>query len=371
MLGTAAWIAVVVLATADRPTANQRQEYAETLRSAAKVHNENRARLRTWQGQVEIRGRAEVKASQTKFSFECSTDFAYDRDRPALLWLNRIRDESVFTDGEWKPGDLRLRGGLIMDDRFVAVDLPADATRPPDPGSQRLGRSAVIQEVGRASFGSVTMDFDPTFFFKANGNDVGEYFAHLADILTSDQPTDGISVVRDDSRVTLVCDSPVVLNKYTVDLGRGGGLVEYFGENRPPGGAPGDDKVSANWKIELSEHAGVWVPSRVTLRDTNGADRPSYFRELVWTKSEVNDDLPASAFDLHTLGLADGDSIYDARTQTHLRVGPPEPPTPVAPVAAESGQHRHRLMWVNVGALALILVVVFLWNQRRRNGPKS
>jgi hypothetical protein len=156
------------------------------------------------------------------------------------------------------------------------------------------------------------------------------------------------------------------LNRYTIDLAKGGMLQSYEGEVR-------DDKSRVasreSWTWKLSKVAGIWLPDEVTYEKADYQDSPSgrgrfrgplassAIRGLKWKESRVNERVDPSDFSLASLGMKPGDVISDTTTDVMYEYGKE------APVKAASWPiRRYLLIVINVAVVAVLITLI--WRRR-------
>lgn len=274
-------------------------EDRELLQRVAATYRKNQDKLRTWSGEVHVtdpRGVSDESTSTRRVTFH------YDVKSGNRRW-------------QWDDSKSnRQRSGVV----FNAVAYNLDFLSSSD---GHVRRDVSILDARSEPRGFVSDNFNPMHYFGYGGQDIGRLF----DFMSRSPQTAGVSltVSLQGSLVTATYNSPSGLtNRYTVDLDKGGNLVEFYA-NEPGNGV-------WHWSAEYQEVAGVFVPRKVK-DESDQVNRKDSHHTAEWTESKVNEPLPDDAFDLTKVGLQRGDDVYDTRTKKSSRVDGP----PFLPAAAD------------------------------------
>ena len=283
----------------------------ELLRLVATVHQANRARIRTWQGQAQI----EVISADANGVIQrdkTSVDFLSDRSRDVTRW-------------KWTHNERYIRKGLEIEGHPVPDTLletisamttrggfyrraPAITTRE----GQRLN-TIVIWPPEKARRGSYSDCFDPMWYLTGHMtkclDDLVDRLAFLYRRVKNEGVSD-IIATRDGDLVFLQRGNEHLLNRHTFDLSRGGNVVKYY--------------AHSNNGIELREWTyeqidGAWIPK--TFAFSHDVKSPGTFGETSRTRSVtfvdnvLNRPIPVSQFSFEALGYKDGEQVTDQRPE--------------------------------------------------------
>ena len=157
--------------------------------------------------------------------------------------------------------------------------------------------------------GPFAQSFEPFWFLGYQGEVTAERFAYIHDN-SQKLSNDGWSVASDGDLVTLAFETPSLLNRYVVDLAKGGNLVSYRGEERLNGRV----QLSDNWMWSFKEHDKTWLPVEMAIqRETYGDETSSSggpvpitsrMRFIRWSKSQINSN-DASELTPSAIGIND------------------------------------------------------------------
>lgn len=132
----------------------------------------------------------------------------------------------------------------------------------------------------------------------------------------------------------------------------------------------GKDVEIVNW--QYMNHQGVWIPSHWSRVLLNSEGTPTHGRVLKLKECRLNAPIDRLKFTVQGLGLKDGERVLDRVDRVCYIYNEGELTSPVSfdsPVPSKpessSGGIDRRLIWLNLGGLALVLVLTVL--RRRRN----
>ncbi|MCD6405939.1 MAG: hypothetical protein J7M19_08940 [Planctomycetes bacterium] len=273
----------------------------------------NRQKIGTWKGTATVTSRRSDSVIKDPFDFivtEKSITFACDANLNARRWnLKVLEDRRVKEGTQEVRRNAYFANGLIKNGLMWRVG-PLTRARDSHPYSCRM---SVPGQMGTRL---VPMDiFDPFEYFKNDSNDLGEIYRIFKLWVDSDKCN--IVISRDGSLVSVEhssapIDGRPLVNRYTYDLSKGGGMVAYYSTDPDP------DKGPLQVSYEYQEVGGAWVPTKVVWDFAGKAD--SYHVEVAFDQNVVNEPIDPSEFTLATIGLQDGDIVYDQRTDTDLSI---------------------------------------------------
>ncbi len=259
----------------------------------------------TWQGAVEVLDtRVREKNTPTQVKWSSRSLFCYQAEPYALRWNWNVLDPEGERNGPKIVNGLHLDGKLTL----LEVDLTTEGI------SKRTVR---ILPPERYKSGPSRRAFDPIYYSGYNGKNLADLFSFFhrnADELA----TDGWRVYEDKNLVTLECNTPQSMNRYTADLSLGGNLVLYESEDRK------DTEVVSRltWQASYEKNEGVWLPSKVTRKNEKySKEKPgesgekrqnsSSIRSVRWIVSIVNKPISEEEFTLKKIRLNPGDMIHN------------------------------------------------------------
>ena len=329
---------------------------AEILRLAAVEQQANREKLRTWSAGVGIE--TEIRSgNDILHSASAIVEFVYDQAQGTYwTWAGKAKPSA---DGEpVSPGEGAT--GLTLAKEGVTYYRPAV----PSAELPRGEMVAVHPSPGNPSErpGINRGNFDPMYFYRFGDEDIAERFLWyhgFAKTTELDHDSFERSVERNGSLVTLEIRYPSGLNRYVVDLDRGGNLVTYFADEH--------SKVVVGTEehtYEYEQVEGVWVPKLITLvaMSEDGPTRKTTVSR--WLKNEVNGAIAPDKFTVEAVRIRPGELVQDTRTKAMYVYGSPE-----SPQRAQSS----RVAWAWPAALALLaLAIALAWlvrARRRRRVP--
>jgi hypothetical protein len=151
------------------------------------------------------------------------------------------------------------------------------------------------------------MNFDPLYFFRLRDQDIAARFLWYHGLAKTKALTGGPferSIERKGSRIALEIHDASLLNRYVVDLDRGGNLVTYFADER--------SKIvtgTEEWTYEYEQVEGVWVPKLITLT-MKSPDGPTQKTTVSrWLKNEVNGVIAPETFTVEAVGIKQGERV--------------------------------------------------------------
>lgn len=291
------------------------------------AHRANWDALSTWSGKVTILD-IRVRTGSTQIHQELSEcDFYYQAEPRMLRWNWRV----VTPGNRESPPINPIVNGIVTQEELALLQI-SNITR--DGQHERI-KSVRILRPKKYEVGLSNQAFDPIYYTRYRGKDLAkrfDWFRRGADRL----PVDGNRVFKEGDLVVLEHDTPEVLNRYTVNLSKGGSLVRYEAEERRE-----SVPISASmwtWIYE-EKNEGLWLPKEMSYWreyfDTTAGQNKNEAREenrfipyyssrrriVRWISSQVNQPLGEEVFALKNLGLEEGDVISNTITRDTYRYG--------------------------------------------------
>jgi len=322
------------------------------------LYNQNRAKLRKWEGEVvvisQVRETGPGAYEQTK---ESAVSFFYDSDgsREGFAW-------EVMKSGASRPGETlaspytgqRIGGLVIGEDHYSFPMTPPDGRF-----TVTLAPTSPIIRMG-----SATPKFYPSFYFRLWGDDeLPSRFAHWREVMGRSWAQINISLNENivsvrAGNVTL----PGVIDGYDFDLSQGGNAVAKIGIDKTR-------KVTG--ERQYKNVSGVFVPfySRYLNATHDGSETTDV--EVRWLKQSVNHAISDETFTLDRIGVPPGADIWDRRLDERYTFKPDEVRRTVSADAIARAEQEKRDWensktrsggrgWVTFGSLSCLgLLVAF------------
>jgi hypothetical protein len=284
----------------------------EHLNMVIAKYRENLERLKTWKGKARLINR--IWRDNSEILVESEIDFAYDaRGERYRYNSTALRDVSIVDDMEVPRLTPKHRAALFNKDGYYDLLYVV--------GSKGL-RTANLSEKKRMKAGWGSAMFEPMFFFTDKGNWQDQHLQVLAD--NFDHPAAIGSVKREGDTITVVRVIDEVSVEKVFSLAMGGNATRITTTEKRPDGS---EHVWVNsWDWERVND--VWVPKSASRQERDSAalgERKNH--SIEWEQNLVNDPIEEREFSLASLGLRQGDFIFDTRNNTQrVLKGPEFPP---------------------------------------------
>jgi hypothetical protein len=334
----------------------------QLLLQVADAHQANREQIRTWRGRAHVEDQLSwPKHDPPLIRRAARVVFVLDQQRQRGR-SNFATYESFDCRGpERTPGMLPVENFLAKDNVFYGYSYdPKFESELASP----LTRLAQIRPSSERELSALGYDFCPTYFLTAAGCDVAEIFRAYHQCAKEGKRFFPATVSRKGDIVVLEVRgnealNPVsrqLVNRYTVDLGRGANPVGYEGGT--------DLSHWVSWKYEQEKMAGVWVPKKVVVECAT--PQVTMTRSIEWTENILNEPIGEEEFTLRELGIREGDEINDQRSGVRFVARGDEflPREEVDPADRIAG--RPTFLYLGMGITILVLAAVMTALQRRR-----
>jgi len=266
---------------------------AALVEQACAASERNLAALRTWTAEIELQ--QSYRDPKLESSITAAVTFAYDRDKPAWTFDWECLKSLGTNEGKEQPGyaDGNIDAELMVDGKLFKLTYY-------DPRSQQSMRfiNTSLALIDRRA-GDFEYRIVPHQIFWFGGND---YFAErqrraLVQASSLFNRTMKITKGGDLLKITYRANylTGYLQEETVVDVAKGSSVLSHKSET---------DRLKHNWRIEVTEQNGVWVPERVehkyddTLPD---GSQKHVERRMIWKKNVVNEPLDPQVFTLTSL----------------------------------------------------------------------
>jgi hypothetical protein len=342
-------ILVSIVSSYENPAFGQITGDARLLKVASTYYKENRAKIKTWSGVVEVESEVSRPDGPTR-KYRSSVEFAFDAKRAATRWNWSYEDFVVVYDGRAQDQPpIGLHNGLVRDSALYLVDF-----KPNVPGT----RTFVIHEPSETIFGPMSQDFDPFYFMSDHGEEMDKRLTGIHN--HRDSPgAKNWTVERDGDLITVRSESTIeaygggiLAAQYDIDLAKGGNPVLLTNIS------PINDERLA---VVLDRINDVWIPREVDYSHTqlrSGKATKHSRSRLSWRVSRVNEVLHEDEFSLARIGARPGDRVSDSRSGVEYVV----PIEEITPQPAQASSNWRFAVVVGGAAIAAMLAI---WTWRR------
>jgi len=276
----------------------------ELLKLTAMAHKDNRERICTWQGYVEIE-QTYKDVNGVMLQQKAGTPFLLDRKQDAIRWkwipeqrLARKQGQLV-PDGEW----LETVSSMTKDDAFYNYSHAITTVM-----GQKLN-TLVIWPRAKARRYSTAECFNPMWYLTGHmtkcTDDLAERLMFFYRQAKNPNFSD-VSVTRDGNLVILEVGDEILLNHHEFDLSKGGNIVKYYAKS---------EKGTELRRWTYGQKDGVWVPKTFVFEHRLNSPRrdgiTARIRKVTFVEHTLNRPIPASEFSLEKLGVKVGDRVTD------------------------------------------------------------
>jgi hypothetical protein len=273
----------------------------ELLLQAAKVSESNRASIKTWQGQVEIKDtdNGSSRGLESNFSTTSVVNFYYDREKGKLLYSRKFSQEGIKM-GVKQRGQVYFTAGLRSPEGYFSVPYWS----PEDP----KGLSRPVLMIGKRSdeiTGRMGRDFDPFVFFELlTREDLSTVFRAFYNRPEETPRIYSVKRIGDIVTLYVSIDKTSGFNQYEVNLAQGGNpvSVKSVGPN-----------VRTTYLSEFEKIDNVWVPKKSTYLYDCNKPQLTKISETRWISNIINRPIADDVFSLEKLGMSRGDTVIDVR----------------------------------------------------------
>jgi hypothetical protein len=283
------------------------------LALAQQTNQANLNLIQTWSGNAKISDtliRGDPKGgANTEIHIESTVAFAVDTVHGMKRW------QWIVTDATWgpqggasrpMPGQIRTTDEMVRPDGYFNLSngfLPI--------GSHTWQRTLVIWPLSRqpeTQFFPIDHTFVPFDFMYLQGKSVSAYidemrphWSKMVHFTLAGTRTGGIVQIRGISDT-----SHKVLDCWSLDLTRGGNLVQYFCDG---------DSYPETVRIDYTNTSGIWIPV------TYSFDNPTFHRVVHFLESHLNQHFSPDEFTIARMGVQIGTRVTDQRTGVFYKYG--------------------------------------------------
>ncbi|MHB1034018.1 MAG: carboxypeptidase regulatory-like domain-containing protein [Pirellulales bacterium] len=286
------------------------REQAELLRYVASTHRENKARIRTWQGQATLDHRNMSYRLAVGGEYSAKIQFAFDRTRKSVWWNTTLDRLAHIRGGVKTPQPVpQVSNGMQTPEglyRLESVGMFVDPAKrpltlvihPTDETSDARNRLRLYYE------------FNPLFFTETPDRDVArDISSYLRSADDPERATTKVTREGDDVTIDMAIDmgGNEFVDRLTVSLAQGCNPIRYaVGWAQPDG-----PTRQYRWTYELRD--GIWLPKTWTERHHSEGSL-DVENKVTFVENRVNQPVEPEAFSLSRLGLKPGDNVDDRRT---------------------------------------------------------
>ena len=238
---------------------------------------------------------------------------------------------------------------------------PSTVTKQMVPSSQMISTVDISAAAQAPKSHSSEDDFNPLEQTTYFGEDIAKRFRVFYEPgrQGKEKEPDWVTIGREGDLVTLKLEKYGLMERYAVDLEKGGCLVAYDHSE-------GAGKPTVKWRSDLQCVAGVWIPARTNCEETRSSGM-RVVKRLEWVENAINEPIPDDEYSLVKLGVHEGDEVHDQRTGTRYTVTGSE--FPPADDGLMEEQLRRPLAVATLrmagGALLLLVVAAAVWMSLR------
>ena len=285
------------------PCRGEIQGDKELLRLIAFGYQANRDKISTWQGDARMSVMATGRPAYDKRWITLSATYVYDAKAGATRW-NWVCDEDKWEKGG-KQGhnpDPYIKNGMLKGEALYEFG-------PVTPKTMKHPLYLRVYPAQKAPRTDYSAAFDPMFYFNC------VYPHDISAMLNGYYKNDAHSeiflmITRNGNRVVIEerdrKEDPSDTKRYEFDLANGFNVVSYFAR---------DQHLTVNWTLEYDRQNGVYVPKRAVHHNEEKVEGriQTFDREVVFTRSVVNQPVDPAEFGLDKLGVQPGNVVQDTR----------------------------------------------------------
>jgi hypothetical protein len=283
-------VAMATLATSARADI---EGDAALVEQACAASERNLAALRTWTAEIELQ--QSYRDPKLDSSVTAAVTFAYDREKPAWTFDWECLKLMGTNEGKEQPGyaDGNIDAELVVDGKLFKLTYT-------DPRSQQSRRfiNTSLALIDRRA-GDFEYRIVPHQIFWFGANDSFAERQRRALVQASSLFNRTMKVTRDGDLLKITYRANYLTGylqeETVVDVAKGSSVVSHKSET---------DRMTHNWRIEVAEQNGVWVPARMehkyddTLPD---GSQKHVERRMTWKKNVVNETIDPQVFTLTSL----------------------------------------------------------------------
>ena len=264
----------------------------ELIGFLAAQNEANRSRIVTWRGNATVE---DVVISELKepgtLRRRSTVDFVCDQGRSAVRWRWCVEGQSRSEGEPYQAPEYRekLHIGMKKDDKFYYYKKINENF----PNSLFIRPGAKLEPIKRGHV------FNPMWYYSPFHFDVVEHLQYIHR-LARDRKILRWRVMRQADLVTVECDKDGIINRMVFDVSQGGLLVRYFGKD-----SGAEDTVEISW-MKIKD---TWLPASYIVRNVSKGTLQE--RKVSFRKNVVNEPVGAEEFTYEKLGLEPGDKIQD------------------------------------------------------------
>jgi protocatechuate 3,4-dioxygenase beta subunit len=282
------------------------RENKELLRYLIATYQQNKAKIRSWQGQATIQNRTVYNINNEKemsgVDYFAKVQFVFDREQKSVRWNDTLEKSSQITQGKEEPQSVpKILNGMMTPKALYRFGLYGS---PGDPAKRQLTLKIAPPEDIDGRMQTQLYDFNPLVFLDTFRGDVAE---DLSSYLgwADEHGAAGTKITREGDLVTIDMGTNDMYNRYTLSLSQGCNPVTCSGV---------EPRMTSEYRWTYENRDGIWLPKTWTYT-VREKDRRTEDRTVTFVENVLNEKVDADAFTIPKLGVKRGDEVDDRRTK--------------------------------------------------------